>query len=398
MCSVGLNRRSNCRGTTRRWRKVIQIENQQIHPNSKKGKSVLIIHTTNRTVMARTKLNAGRGSKFVSKSPAQQLAAMSSRSAATKKSTRYLAKEAIDEFCIPINRAELSITEWRKMKPRMVAYGKPELVDCKDPRTGRKYKIYRVSAVKNKELLGYMLLPHRYKDLWSHLCYKIAHCEQTWRALAKAAQQKNGTRDKDLIVQLRQNAGAWLVQLLATRLLAVDQLLCLEYALDPEDECVNILNEFWVRDCRDWMHEEFDDIESKGQKFLEADPVDPHNEKLLRECYVALPILHFVTVFAEEGWQFKKGEEPKLDPPDDDDAWMEGDIPGLKEEFVTYLLPDALKAMKSKNKLIHTVYKHGAELPDRWHEDHEPKIIFWSARMDLWYRLGESGGPCSLMK
>jgi hypothetical protein len=246
--------------------------------------------------------------------------------------------------------------------------------------------------------LGYMLLPQRYKDLWSHLCYKIAHCEQTWQALATAAKQKSKTRDKDLIVQLRQNSGAWLIQLLATRLLAVDQLLCLEYAVDPEDECVQVLNEFWIRDCRDWMHEEFEKIEGQGHRFLTADPVDPRNEKLFRECYVALPTLQSVTALTEEGWQFKKGEEPKLDPPDNDDIWMEGDIPGLKEEFATHLLPDTLKAMKSKNELIHIVYKHGAELPDRWHEDHEPRIIFWSARMDLWYRLGESGHPYRFMR
>lgn len=51
-------------------------------------------------------------------------------------------------------------------------------------------------------------------------------------------------------------------------------------------------------------------------------------------------------------------------------------------------LSQALKTLKKAGKEVDITYSEGSQMPQRWHECHEPPIRFISERKDHFYRQG----------
>jgi hypothetical protein len=51
-------------------------------------------------------------------------------------------------------------------------------------------------------------------------------------------------------------------------------------------------------------------------------------------------------------------------------------------------LSDALKTLKKAGKDVDITYNEASQIPNRWHECHEPPIRFVSERKDQFYRRG----------
>ncbi|KAG1860089.1 hypothetical protein F4604DRAFT_1930418 [Suillus subluteus] len=178
---------------------------------------------------------------------------------------------------------------------------------------------------EGKHLIGYILLPIQYQQVWLDLSYCIILYTQMWRMWAKEEPQNNE------VVMLYWNCRAMVAQHTLARLLAVDEMVSLLHeTATPRQERVCILNEWKICWYRDWFNTTYDKVVGTGARFLNADPVSPKNQAF---CYGN----------AEGGWNIDKESKTLLSPPNDLEEWFEGEIKGLDEVVLGKNVQDALK-------------------------------------------------------
>jgi hypothetical protein len=89
---------------------------------------------------------------------------------------------------------------------------------------------------------------------------------------------------------------------------------------------------------------------------------------------------------SETGWDVKENHISMM-LGQEDSAWMSV---GLDlSEFFKKAKNAALKQLATGGEGVDIAYDENAELPDKWHESHEPPIRFISERKDQFLRDGE---------
>ncbi|KAG1840046.1 hypothetical protein F4604DRAFT_1940337 [Suillus subluteus] len=233
--------------------------------------------------------------------------------------------QPIRDFRIPVSKAELSMGQWDARAPQRIHYGVPELISY-GAGDNPQLEFLRVPAMKDRRIIGYVPLPTRYRSSWVYLCY----CVEYWLAVWKC----------------------W------------DEELCWRSASRTvvNDERIKSLDEFLIRDHRDWLFVEFDELPDDADMYLAADPLHQGNNKMF-----------------ETGWGVNVNDISIM-LGQADDAWMSEGL-DLSEMFKKEM-DAALKRLRDGAEEIHITHDENAELPDRWHESHEPPIRFISKRKD----------------
>jgi hypothetical protein len=80
-----------------------------------------------------------------------------------------------------------------------------------------------------------------------------------------------------LIETSRKNAGARFLQAMVARRTVLEE--CMANGVN--DDRIKSLDEFIIRDHRDWLFLEFHELPHDARKYLEADPLHAANKKLL---------------------------------------------------------------------------------------------------------------------
>ncbi|KAG2336388.1 hypothetical protein BDR05DRAFT_953406 [Suillus weaverae] len=247
--------------------------------------------------------------------------------------------QPIRDFCIPVTKVEPSMDQWVAREPHRIHYGVPELKDY------AQLECMRVPVMRAQRLLGYVPLPTRYESSWVYLCYCVDYWLAIWRCWdgeSKKKQRKTKntnakTRQEraDLIATSRKNAGA--------------RLPCWR----------SVWRTFVIRNHRDWSFLEFDELPDDADKYLEADPLHAGNRKLFETGWV-------------DSCPMMLGRE--------DHAWM---YCGLDlSELFKQGMDTALHELKQGGEQVDITHDENAQLPDKWHELHEPPIRFTSEWKD----------------
>ncbi|KAG1803296.1 uncharacterized protein BJ212DRAFT_1304624 [Suillus subaureus] len=122
------------------------------------------------------------------------------------------------------------------------------------------------------------------------------------------------------------------------------------------DEQIKSLNEFVIHNHWDWLFVEFNELPDDADMYLEADPLYMENKKLFKT-----------------GWGVKEDNILTM-LGQVDNAWM---LEGLNpSEMFKKPMEAALKELKKGGEGINIAYNENVELPDKWHESHEPPIQF----------------------
>ncbi|KAG1764979.1 hypothetical protein EV702DRAFT_1204793 [Suillus placidus] len=267
--------------------------------------------------------------------------------------------QPIRDFCIPVTKAEPSMDQWVAREPHRIHYGVPELKDY------GQLECLRVPVMKARILLGYVPLPTRYESSWVYLCYCVDYWLAIWKCWdgeSKKKQRKTkNTNAKiqqeraDLIATSRKNSGARFLQAMVARRIVLEE--CM--ANGVSDERIKSLDEFIIRNHRDWLFLEFDELPDDADKYLEADPLHAGNKKLFETGWV-------------DSCPMMLGRA--------DHAWMYDGL-DLSELFKKGV-DTALHELKKGGEQVDITHDENAELPDKWHELHEPPIRFTSERKD----------------
>ncbi|KAG1853620.1 hypothetical protein F4604DRAFT_1686218 [Suillus subluteus] len=279
--------------------------------------------------------------------------------------------QPIRDFRIPVSKAELSMDQWDARAPLRIHYGVPELISYGAGDTAQ-LEFLRVPAMKDRRILGYVPLPTRYRSSWVYLCYCVEYWLAVWKcwdgeSKKNQKKQKNTKTQQeraDLIDTSRKNAGARFLQAMVARRIVLEE--CMANGVN--DERIKSLDEFLIRDHRDWLFVEFDELPDDADMYLKADPLHPGNKKML-----------------ETGWGVNMNDIPMM-LGGTDDAWMSKGL-DLSEMFKKDM-DAALKQLKKGGEEIDIAFNENAELPDKWHESHEPPIRFISERKDKFLRDG----------
>jgi hypothetical protein len=191
--------------------------------------------------------------------------------------------QPISNFRIPVTKAELPMDQWDARAPHRVHYGVPELINYGARSTGQ-LEFLRVPAMKDRRILGYVPLPTRYRSSWVYLCY----CVEYWLAVWKCWDSESNTNKKQknrktqqgragLIETSRKNAGARFLQAMVARRTVLEE--CMANGVN--DDRIKSLDEFIIRNYRDWLFLEFHELPHDARKYLEVDPLHAANKKLL---------------------------------------------------------------------------------------------------------------------
>lgn len=70
----------------------------------------------------------------------------------------------------------------------------------------------------------------------------------------------------------------------------MEELLRLEWIGKPGHESVRTLDEFLIREMRDWLFTSFDDLGMREAKYLRTDPIHEGNKKFFRESSLQPPL------------------------------------------------------------------------------------------------------------
>ncbi|KAG1800635.1 uncharacterized protein BJ212DRAFT_1487918 [Suillus subaureus] len=248
--------------------------------------------------------------------------------------------QPICDFCIPVTKAKLSMDQW-------------------DAWDAGQLEFLWVPAMKDQWILSYVLLPARYWSSWVYLCY----CVEYWLAVWKCwdGESKKHQKQKKMKVQQeravlidtsRKNAGAHFLQAMVARRIVLE-------------ECM----------ANDWLFVEFDELPDDVDMYLEADPLHPENKKIF-----------------EMGWGVNVNDISMM-LGQADDAWMSKGL-DLSVMFKKEM-DAALKRLRDGGQEVHITHDENAELPDKWHESHEPPIQFISKRKDQLLRAVRSGWTCA---
>ncbi|KAG1853377.1 hypothetical protein F4604DRAFT_1686374 [Suillus subluteus] len=279
--------------------------------------------------------------------------------------------QPIRDFRIPVSKAELSMGQWDARAPQRIHYGVPELISY-GAGDNPQLEFLRVPAMKDRRIIGYVPLPTRYRSSWVYLCYCVEYWLAVWKcwdgeSKKNKKKQKNTKTQKeraDLIDTSRKNAGARFLQAMLARRIVLEE--CIANGVN--DERIKSLDEFLIRDHRDWLFVEFDELPDDADMYLAADPLHQGNNKMF-----------------ETGWGVNVNDISIM-LGQADDAWMSEGL-DLSEMFKKEM-DAALKRLRDGAEEIHIAYNENAELPDKWHESHEPPIRFISERKDQFLRDG----------
>ncbi|KAG2359315.1 hypothetical protein BDR07DRAFT_1488420 [Suillus spraguei] len=277
--------------------------------------------------------------------------------------------QPIRDFCIPVTKAEISMDQWDARAPQRIHYGVPELVKYGAGDTDQ-LECLRVPAMKDRQLLGYVILPTRYRSSWVYLCYCVEYWLAVWRCWdgeSKKKQKRKSTKTQqgraELVSVSRKNAGARFLQAMVARRTVLEE--CIANGVN--DERIKSLDEFLIRDRRDWLFLEFDELPNNANDYLQADPLHAGNKNLF-----------------EADWGVNADQIPTM-LGETDNSWMAKglDLSAMFKKNINA----ALKQLK-EGEGVDITYDENAELPDRWHESHEPPIRFISERKEQFLRDG----------
>ncbi|KAG1817299.1 uncharacterized protein BJ212DRAFT_1299431 [Suillus subaureus] len=303
----------------------------------------------------------------------QYRAMTAAKSAAKHAAISGALPQPIRDFRIPVTKAELSMDQWDARAPHRIHYGVPELISYGAGDAGQ-LEFLRVPAMKDQRILGYVLLPARYRSSWVYLCYCVEYWLAVWKCWdgeSKKHQKQKKTKAQQeravLIDTSRKNAGARFLQAMVARRIVLEE--CVANGVN--DERIKSLDEFLIRDHRDWLFVEFDELPDDADIYLEADPLHPENKKIF-----------------ETGWGVNVNDISMM-LGQADDAWMSKGL-DLSVMFKKEM-DAALKRLRDGGEEVHITHDENAELPDRWHESHEPPIQFISKRKDQLLRAVRSG-------
>ncbi|KAG1758075.1 hypothetical protein EDD22DRAFT_957266 [Suillus occidentalis] len=298
----------------------------------------------------------------------QHRAKTAAESAAKRAAVSRALPQPIHNFCIPVTKAELSMDLWDARAPHRIYYGVPELVKYRAGDTSQ-VEFLRVPAIKNQQLVGYVPLPTKYQSSWVYLC----HCVEYWLAVWKcwdgeSKKKKKKTKAQqeraDLVATSRKNAGARFLEAMVARRTVLEE--CMVNGVN--DGRITSLDEFLIRDHRDWLFTEFDELPDDADRYLEADPLYTGNRTLF-----------------ETGWGVEKDDIPLMLGHADNEWLFDGlDVSDMFKKGMNA----ALKNLKDGGLEVQITHDGNAALPDKWHESHEPPIRFISERKDKFLRDG----------
>ncbi|KAG1847011.1 hypothetical protein DFJ58DRAFT_843328 [Suillus subalutaceus] len=263
-------------------------------------------------------------------------------------------RRSIACFSIPLIRAELVMDESLTNLGTLITYSAPQEVVAVDFDTRMEHTTCRVPVMEGGQLRG----------LWS---------KEEGKAL--------NSKEKKMATTCRQNAGTLLVQYMLARLLAVEELVGLNYNTDPGEERVKVLNEWKVRMVRDWFYMTYSEAEADGPEFLHADPVNLENK-----------------AFFERKWDIEEEGRDIMSLPADTNLWIHGRIEGFDDAFEKTIKPQSFEEMSKPSQFFETRYEEGAKLPSRWHEGHEPRPLFWSIKQWDWFRNDYWNAPIDFLR
>ncbi|KAG2127467.1 uncharacterized protein EDB93DRAFT_1257031 [Suillus bovinus] len=316
---------------------------------------------------------AESGAKSGAESGAKSGAESGAKSGARHVAISRALPQPIRAFRIPVSKAELPMAQWDARAPHRIHYGVPELINY-GARDSSQLACLRVPAVKDGKLIGYVPLPSRYLSSWLYLCYCVEHWLAIWKCWDGESKKKQRKTKKtnikiqrkrtDLINTSRKNAGARFLQAMVARRMVLEE--CIANGVN--DDRIESLDEFLIRNYRDWLFLEFDELPDDAHKYLEADPLYARNKKLF-----------------ETGWDVKE-DNISLSISQAGDAWMLGGL-DLTEMFKKEMNL-ALKELTKGGEMVDITHDQNAELPDKWHESHEPPIRFMSERKEEFIRNG----------
>ncbi|KAG1819397.1 hypothetical protein DFJ58DRAFT_850203 [Suillus subalutaceus] len=284
-------------------------------------------------------------------------------------------------FSIPLIRAELVMDESLTNLGTLITYSAPQEVVAVDFDTRMEHTTCRVPVMEGGQLRGYVPLPMRYRDVWLELSYNIVLLINIWRLWSKEEGKALNSKEKKMATTCRQNAGTLLVQYMLARLLAVEELVGLNYNTDPGEERVKVLNEWKVRMVRDWFYMTYSEAEADGPEFLHADPVSLENK-----------------AFFERKWDIEEEGRDIMSLPADTNLWIHGRIEGFDDAFEKTIKPQSFEEMSKPSQFFETRYEEGAKLPSRWHEGHEPRPLFWSIKQWDWFRNDYWNAPIDFLR
>jgi hypothetical protein len=185
----------------------------------------------------------------------------------------------IQDFRIPVSKAELPMDVWDLRAPHRIHYGIPERVKYGAEDQGQ-VEFLRVPASKEGLLVGYVPLPIKYRSSWVYLCYCVEYWLAVWKCWDVQSKKKMQRNRKELVVISRKNAGARFLEAMVARRAVVEECLI----KDLNQGRINTLDEFLIRDQRDWLFLEFDELPEDADRYLEADPLHAENKMLFRRC------------------------------------------------------------------------------------------------------------------
>ncbi|KAG1776722.1 hypothetical protein EV702DRAFT_1046046 [Suillus placidus] len=228
--------------------------------------------------------------------------------------------QPIRAFCIPVTKAEPLMDDWVAREPHRIHYGPLEL------KVYGQLECLRVPVMKGQQLLGYVPLPTRYES------------STYWLAIWKG----------------------W--DAMVARRTMLEE--CMANGVN--DERIKSLDEFIIRNYRDWLFLEFNELPDDADKYLEADLLHAGNKKLFDKH----------SCCAQTGWT----DKCSMMLGQADNAWMYDGL-DLSELFKKGV-DTALHELKKGGEQVDITHNENTELPDKWHELHEPPIWFTSEQKD----------------
>lgn len=188
----------------------------------------------------------------------------------------------VTSFVIPTVKAECSFDQ----ALTDITFGPPEEADMIDGETKETFQTGRVPVMQAKQLIGYVPLPLRYRQVWLELSYQIVLHTQMWNLWAAEEKKLKRKTMKDKAAILRQNSGAVVTQYTLARLMAVDELVSWQHETsEAGKERVSTLIEWKIRWYRDWFDYNYAQVSATatGAKFLKADPIRVENRAFFGE-------------------------------------------------------------------------------------------------------------------
>jgi hypothetical protein len=208
----------------------------------------------------------------------QHSATKAAKSAAKHAVASRLLLRPIRAFRIPVTRAKLSMDQWDAYAPQRFFYGVPMHIKYG---AENQLECFRIPVTKEQHLVGYVIIPMIYKETWRYLCRCVEYWLAIWKCwdgeLKKSKKKTKTQRDRAHLVDIScKNAGArFLEAMVARRTVVAD---CMASIFN--NGRIPSLDEFIIRNKRDWLFTEFDELPDDADKYLKADPLHPDNKAL----------------------------------------------------------------------------------------------------------------------